>query len=173
MTLQPDYLSYYNRIISNTPTYSISLEEGINVIKISNSCQLKISNGGDEVGSVIISNYSVVNNPNLEVESGLTRYAEGVNLTLLGLDGTTPMSESTYEYEYLLKLIRETAQGSGTKDLFYYNAPLDNSTLIDTDSMLDPMVWYDYNNVYNKFVISELDADSFEDGITLTKSSRL
>ena len=39
--------------------------------------------------------------------------------------------------------------------------------------MSSPLAWYDYNNICNKFVISELDADKFEKGISLTKSSKL
>lgn len=56
---------------------------------------------------------------------------------------------------------------------FYYNAPLDQTLLIDVTSFNDPRIWYDYNNIVNKFVISQIDSSSFEKDITLTAASRL
>ena len=62
---------------------------------------------------------------------------------------------------------------------FYYNAVLDNSNIIDLnennddETLSNPYTWYDYNNVNNKFVISEISADDLETGITIAKSSKL
>ena len=62
------------------------------------------------------------------------------------------------------------------RDNFYYNTLLDNSTAIDIDKdglLTDPKYSYDYNNINNKFVISEIDYDEMKDGITIARSSKL
>jgi hypothetical protein len=62
--------------------------------------------------------------------------------------------------------------------LFYYNIPVSNALGIDlqdsdeTDTLLAPTNWYDLNNINNKFVISEIDAESLKTGITIAKTSR-
>ena len=72
-------------------------------------------------------------------------------------------------------------RAAGVNKLFYYNTPIDNESAIELnpyikdpleDSLLTPSAWYDPNNVNNKFVVSEIDADYLATGITLTKSSR-
>jgi hypothetical protein len=60
---------------------------------------------------------------------------------------------------------------------FFYNTPIDNNRAIDLnhlvgENLASPVTWYDPNNENNKFVISEIDADSLDTGITLTKASR-
>ena len=55
--------------------------------------------------------------------------------------------------------------------------PIDGSTLIEVNTNADESLrsassWYDYNNTANKFVITELDADTFDTHIQLTKASR-
>jgi hypothetical protein len=62
--------------------------------------------------------------------------------------------------------------------LFYYNCPVPNALSIDMnkedkeDTLEHPLSLYDINNINNKFVISELDADYFSTGITIAKTSR-
>ena len=65
---------------------------------------------------------------------------------------------------------------------FYYNCLPDNSIAIDintnllgtedAETMSSPMIWYDSNNINNKFVVSEIDALYLEDGIKIVRSSR-
>lgn len=66
---------------------------------------------------------------------------------------------------------------------FYYNCLLDNSSTIDINTDLNitdtnaemlssPKMWYDYNNVNNKFVISEIDSTWLKSGITISRSSK-
>lgn len=67
---------------------------------------------------------------------------------------------------------------------FYYNYITDSSMLINfndddaTETLMTPDIWYDYNNVCNKWVISELytgeeNEDEFNKGIMIDKSSKL
>jgi hypothetical protein len=50
---------------------------------------------------------------------------------------------------------------------------LSTSEIVDT--LASPRIWYDYNNVNNKFVISEIDVDYLNknNGIRIAKSSKL
>jgi len=66
-----------------------------------------------------------------------------------------------------------------TNNEFYYSAELETASLIDLNAndanakLSTPTTWYDYNNINNKFVISELDANYLAKGITLALSSKL
>jgi hypothetical protein len=40
------------------------------------------------------------------------------------------------------------------------------------DVLDHPINWYDINNINNKFVVSEIDADYLKTGITIAKASR-
>lgn len=84
-------------------------------------------------------------------------------------------SSDTTGYTELLKDIRETK----VADTFYYNCPVDNSNAIEInefiadETLASPYAWYDKNNVNNKFVISQIDADYLKTGITLTRVSKV
>ena len=86
--------------------------------------------------------------------------------------------DDTHENNALNTLLADI-QKAGIADIFYYNAPIDNENAIDLNSnlvnetLLTPEVWYDPNNVNNKFVVSEISADDLLTGITLSKASRL
>ena len=62
---------------------------------------------------------------------------------------------------------------------FYYSAPIENRLAIEftTDnaknSLMNPAVNYDINNVNNSFVVSKLDIDYLDKGLQLARSSRL
>lgn len=144
-------------IVSYAPSYT--LNKGINVLQIKESTTLTITGTS---GTLTFSKLAVVNDFN---------GTNGVDVDNLYLsDQITPLADA--EYYKLLKEIKSIST-LDSQDIFYYNCDLDNSLLIDTP-LNDPKVFYDYNNVYNKFVISELDADYFtKGGISLTKASKL
>ncbi|MDY2735414.1 hypothetical protein [Intestinibacter sp.] len=58
---------------------------------------------------------------------------------------------------------------------------MDNSTAIDFNDNLDeseketlltPTIWYDYNNINNKFVITEISDADMKKGITIARTSK-
>ena len=64
---------------------------------------------------------------------------------------------------------------------FYYNCLMDNSTAIDFNDNLDeaeketlltPTIWYDYNNINNKFVITEISDTDMKKGIAIARTSK-
>ena len=62
---------------------------------------------------------------------------------------------------------------------FYYNVPMNNEIALDlneksdNDTLENPLNWYNYNNVNNKFVVSEINADYLTSGITIARNSKL
>ena len=144
-----NYIRLYNE---SDYSYSISLSKGINVIEIKGgfSGKIRVSNNGDYIGTVIMSNPDIINN----------KYDnEGVDLDFLDITKS--------EGNLLLNRLK-----IASNNLFYYNNPIDSSNTIDVDKMSDPEALYDYNNILNDFVISELRTDNFKKNIVLTKASR-
>jgi hypothetical protein len=132
-----------------------TLREGINVIKITNSGTLTINRNDIHQGTLIISDITVV-----DADNG------GLDLARLGLDSS--------EVSSVLQELDDKTKDSRGYSIFYYNNKLDNSSVIDVDTMSSEYAWFDYNNICNKFVISELDCEnSFNEGIRLKKNSRL
>ena len=160
-------LSRYNGHESGN---TLSLLHGINIIKIPYGCtSVTFAMGSVKcslvIGDITLTKSSVTNDNNLNIKA-LGISASDTSDFLDIISSLTSVGDDTYtssDVEY-------------SQDLFYYNAPLDNNLLIDTDSMEDEdyhfKFWYDYNNVYNKFVISQLDDSSFVN-IQLAKASKL
>ena len=55
------------------------------------------------------------------------------------------------------------------------NEQIDLNPLLtaDEENLSSQLIWYDKNNINNKFVISEIDADYLATGITIAKSSKI
>ena len=148
----------------------IILRPGLNLIKISKSCRLGIfpTNYGDnpDISDVIIfSNLSIVDN---------TGSTNGLNLTQLNYQ---KISEASKAAQLLSDL-----KALDTNYNFYASCPIENSQAIEINPLLTgneqetlstPRIWYDYNNVANKFVISEIDSKEMKKGITIARSSKL
>ena len=149
-----DCLSIYNADTEEHP--SIPLKEGINVVKISKSCTLNIGSG---TGTMIFSSLDII--PTGE---------KGINPKL----AYKKTSDRSIEQQILADIKKLDPSNK-----FYYNAPMNNETLIDlnpedpSDTLADPRAWYLYNNVNNKFVGSEIDANYLTTGIAIAKSSKL
>ena len=147
---------------TGTGTDTFILTPGIQVLQIpTNATSLEIYADKEYQSNIIFSKLSIIK------ESAETN---GVNPEL-----NYHKIDSENSYLQLLEDIKNTK----VADKFYYNCPIDNSNaieineLIEDETLASPYVWYDPNNVNNKFVISEIDADYLKTGITLTRSSRV
>lgn len=149
-----DCLSRYN--IDASGQHSIRLAEGINIIKISDSCTLSIGSG---TGALIFSSLDII--PIGE---------SGINPKLV----YKKIDKGSIDEQILADIKKLDPHNK-----FYYNAPMNNETLIDlnpedpSDTLADPHAWYLYNNINNKFVVSEIDANYLTTGIAIAKSSKL
>lgn len=148
---------------SDTENYRLHLRYGINVIKFEKAIPVQLGCTSQSPAFVILSNPDLI------------RYSsdnkKGFDTRLLGI--------SDVQVNSLFNIITKCDPDSE----FYYNFPLDNSTALDInldllgtgaqETLASPRTWYDHNNVVNKFVISEIDADTLTSGIKIARSSKI
>lgn len=131
---------------------SITLKEGINVIRVKQGGIVWIDRGSDILGSVTIGNLKIVNLPEDPT------YLSGLNYKLFGVD----VSDQ--------KKILDEVWAIDVDDKFYYNCEMNQANEIDIEK-IDEYFWFNSNNICNKFVLPELNTDF--SGIQIAKSSRL
>lgn len=131
-------VSKYNQEGSNG-----TLVEGLNILQIDgDATALTITITGADTDStdiLTIGKLSVIN---------------GLNHKRFGFDDDNKEDLT----ESLLAEISELATVEG-KDIFYYNAPLDASHLIEVENLSLPHALFDYNNIANQFTLSEIDVN--------------
>lgn len=154
------------------------LKYGINVIKLngdtSNNKAYSFNLGGyraDTSDVVLIGQLDLVDNSNNDgIDLNRIPY---IAVDAKSKSDTTLISKS----EQILKDIRTIDPDHS----FYYNCLMDNSTAIDFNDNLDeseketlltPTIWYDYNNINNKFVITEISDKDMKKGITIARTSK-
>ena len=141
-------------------TNRVELSEGLNVIEIKQSCKIKIDHNNDGTGTLTFSGIDIID----------TRNAINEKLCYKAINKATP-------YEQVLSDIRDIMKNRDIK--FYYNAPMNNENSLEfnqfdsKDTLENPFNLYDYNNLCNKFVISEINADTLKDNIVISRNSRL
>jgi hypothetical protein len=100
--------------------------------------------------------------------------------TIVDANGVTESSKSAYDYlvaeEHLLENLRAIDIGRD----FYYTAPVNLNLAIEfnesdssLNTLMNPLMNYDINNVNNSFVISKLDIDYLDKGLQIARSSRI
>ncbi len=130
----------YGSTLSST---SLSLVPGINCVIINNATSVTISvpSGNSFSGTVIVSKPKLI---------------KGINPQL----GLSVSQEAS---------IISKVTSIDTTDLFYYNNDIENSKIIESEDLSSPYAFYDYNNIANKWTISEIDFDNID--ITIARSS--
>ena len=154
------------------------LKYGINVIKLkgntSANTEYSFNLGGYEADTsdiVLIGQLDLIDNSK----------NDGIDLNRIPYIAVDAESESDTtlisKSEQILKDIRTIDPDHS----FYYNCLMDNSTAIDFNDNLDeseketlltPMIWYDYNNINNKFVITEISDKDMKKGIAIARTSK-
>lgn len=157
----PATLRFYGS--TDTLASKLTLEEGLNIIQVTDSCSLNFSSSatGD---TIVISKLDLV-------EKNGTGDNYGINLGLLKYYNISAASEAAQ----LVNDIRDIETSINKK--FYWNCPIKSSTALDfkneDDNLTNSIHYYDYNNINNKFVISEIDTNYLKTGLSLTRSSKL
>ena len=138
------------------------LRKGINIVQVKESCTIEIFSDPKGEATLILGNLDIINRINPKIAYKAIELKDGES------------GEKISDEEQLLKDIKML----DSDYLFYYNCPVPNALSIDMnkedekDTLEHPLSLYDINNINNKFVISELDADYFSTGITIAKTSR-
>ena len=148
------------------------IDAGLHILKIFNPAQetkLKISTKENSSGSLLILSAKLVDCANELKEftdsSKTTADCYGLNYKLLGI----PASASK---EFLEASKIKTSSANTNVYNFYATLDIDNSMLLDVTDLSDPRSFFNYNNAVNKFVLSELNTDTFKD-IEIASSSKL
>lgn len=162
-------LSIYNYHNQTTPTwwdglkvgtsspYKYYLRKGINIVQITDNCKITVHRADDPTkvnlrDLIIFSPINIIDKHNF---NPVLNYQE--------ISGEPS----------LLEAINNLDQDHD----FYYNVIVEDYLAIDLktakqEKMSNPSIWYDYNNINNKFVISEIDSDYLAQGITLARTSQ-
>ena len=141
----------------------ITLAEGINIIQIPTSCELTVSSEGNNKASVIFGSLDIILNENTTAKTT----SLNPKLCYKAISKATP-------YEQILDDIKKI----DINNEFYYNMPIAGNIDIDMnpndskDTLENPLNWFNYNNINNKFVIAEIKADDLAENITIAKASR-
>lgn len=141
-------------------TNRVELSEGLNIVEIKQSCKIKIDHSNDSTGTLTFSGINIIDE----------KHAINEKLCYKAIDKATP-------YEQVLSDISNIMKNRDIK--FYYNAPMNNENSLEfnqfdsKDTLENPFNLYDYNNLCNKFVISEINADTLKDNIVISRNSRL
>jgi hypothetical protein len=169
--LYSSHADYLDGTASEVPTYKIPLREGINVLKVNQSDVLTISSDNDNRSTITFSSLDVIpvdDSINPKLCYNLLKDATGNYVKI----------EDTYEINTVEKQLLADIHKIDTKKEFYYNIPIAQNLDIDMnpndpdDNLSNPLNWFNYNNINNKFVISEIDTTSLTDDIVIAKSSR-
>ena len=136
---------------------NLPLRDGLNIIQVSRSDVLTISSMGNNKAVVTFGTLDLIpvaNSINPKLEYKKTGSAEIYEQILADIRALDPNKE------------------------FYYNIPVSQDLDIDMnpndpkDTLENPLNWFNYNNVNNKFVIAEIDTEYLTDDIVIAKSSR-
>lgn len=115
---------------------------------------------------------------NLEINSILADLLEDTGA--LGQIILPEYLKGTYDTLTLESLLLEDIRNIDTGRDFYYNVPIEQNVALDfiesdkkLNTLMNPAVNYDINNVNNTFVMSKLDINFLTDGIQIARSSRI
>ena len=154
--------------------YKLSLQSelhnGLNIIKINNvegikDYTLKISNPYGSTSKINIFGVKLVNVTGIiDIDESGESGGDG-NVTNNGLNNELFGIPTKYVSNFFKTHIKE-------HNKFYATTDIDNNMLIDVKTMADPLVVFNYNNEINKYVLCELDCDSFKN-IEISSSSKL
>lgn len=152
-------IAFFNSDDADSSGKLLTLKEGINIIKIPDSGTLTISSGDNLQSKMVFSSLDIVPTDN----------ALNPKLCYKQIEEDTP-------YNQILQDIKDL--GEDIANNFYYNLPIAGNIDIDMnpndekDTLENPLNWFNYNNINNKFVIAKLDTSTLADGITIAKASR-
>ena len=145
--------------IGGTDLTVFELKDGINIIRLIGSSKLQIIPDAQYADNVILGNLDII-------YSGENAINPKLKYKLV--------DEASIDAQILADINKVDVDHQ-----FYYNAVMSNDTMIDLnladpdDTLENPFNWFDYNNINNKFVISEINAEYLPIGVTIARGSKL
>lgn len=141
------------RIFNSSTEYdsALPIEQGINVVEISSGVESIAFSGDNESGSTLEGILSI----------GKLTYLDNEN------EFNSVFNLKSGESTLLLNALNSV----DVNHQFFYNHDVTKDNLIDVDDLSEPHSLYEYNNVANKFTISEIDISNSD--IDIVKTSQL
>lgn len=152
-----DTVEYFNSTTNYLTSNSVKLKEGLNIFKIKKSTVLTINSNGYNKAVITFGNLDLVYSNNSINPKLCYNVIDAANVE-----------------QQILRDIKFDDES----DEFYYNMPIASHLDIDMnpadelDTLENPLNWFNYNNINNKFVIAEIDTEHLTDDIVIAKSSR-
>lgn len=152
---------------SSLSSSSVALRNGINVIAYvptSNNCTLKFkatswapasedddNTGGafDKYANALTLLIGAISNAGNKEPVTLEYTGGNINWPL-----SSQFKSDTFTSGYIKKMLSKVAEVSANK--FYWNAPINELSLVDTNDILSPSAFFDSNNIANNMTISQL-----------------
>lgn len=149
--------------VESTPTTSqISLARGLNIFYLTPDIKSIRFVGTNSRTGVVNKSIIVIS------DIDLYNYKTSLN-PLIAADDGNALFNDIYD--------KCKALADANNIVWYSNVPVDQSNMIDlstTDgtTLMSPSAFYDYDNVYNRATISEIDADYLTTGLQIARSSK-
>lgn len=145
--------------ITSDGIYNISLDPNVN--------HLNIQSDKSSITTIVIDYMKFID---ADYTLGSADYALNSKIGLKEVATKLSVSESELEGQLLEKIY---ALDDSTNKQFYYTNRVSNYTAIEQDSLVDPLAFYDVNNIANKFTISQIDMSNISEDIDILRSSRV
>lgn len=150
------------------------LSEGITVVKLIENNTLTLHRPVNEDGTIFDGGTVIFGDltlANKDADFSFPQINPYLGIELSEAEKTTK-TKSTIEY-----LITKYPELFATTSQFYWNCPIDTELQLNIntgagETLRSPNSWYDINNLNNKFVISEIDANYLTTGIQIENSSK-
>lgn len=75
--------------------------------------------------------------------------------------------------ENKIKVYGQVGTGASARNIFYYNAPIDNSYALEVKDLTSALALFDSNNIANKFTICQIDFAKENINIDIARTSRV
>lgn len=152
---------------------------GLNCIRLNKSCDLIIKTSQKSQGEFYFDTLRLV-----KIEKVGNDYTQGINLDQIGYFFTGDAADnSKYTGSDLQNCEQQLLKDIRNIDIdrdFYYNVPVETSVSLEFsnnknagNTLANPRMNYDINNVNNSFVVSKLDIDYLDTGLQIARSSKL
>ena len=152
---------------------------GLNCIRLNKSCDLIIKTSQKSQGEFYFDTLRLV-----KIEKVGNDYTQGINLDQIGYFFTGDAADSSkYAGSDLQNCEQQILKDIRNIDIdrdFYYNVPVETSVSLEFsnnknagNTLANPRMNYDINNVNNSFVVSKLDIDYLDTGLQIARSSKL
>jgi hypothetical protein len=169
-------LNTTNESFSGDKVNKLYLKPGLNCVKLNKSGNVFIKTTQESQGELFFDNLCLVKTEQVGEDTSLGLNIKQIDYKYIDTEG----EDASFSLIDLERQLLSDIRKIDVNREFYYNVPVEKNIAIefsetrtDYDTLMNPNIYYDLNNVNNPCVISKLDIDYLDTGIQIAKSSRL